>query len=505
MSLRVRLLLGIALVNVAAFWVLAVAVVRDAESRNRARARIQEEVRDTFVGLVREFYVSFFEEIDFGRFDESGARVPQIAELLDGRYWKYADDAYITNLVHRVGEGIASGEIGLNPLGAYDAESARLRKQALRLMATAYTTQQPVPEGEVVALPLFRGREPQRERWGAAYIRVKVPPLPILPSGLGLPMLAAALGSATLVAMGLVFLLLHALVLSPLRLISAGAERVGRGDFATPVPLTGKGDEIDDLILGFNGMMAEIGQKREALERQVQEVVARMRLTERRLVLTDRLAAMGTLAAGIAHEINNPLGGMLNAVGALRRKGDLPAGADRYMMLVEDGLKRIGEVVRRTLRFSPGRRGIGPVSLKDVLDDAVRFVSHRLARERIDLSEAADPALVVEGDAAALGQVFLNLILNAADAIGGETRRVEIRAWREGAEAHITVRDTGRGMSEEERRQAFDLFFTTKEAGRGTGLGLSIVHQIVTEHGGRVGIESEPGRGTVVLVVLPAK
>ncbi|MBI4879152.1 MAG: HAMP domain-containing protein [Planctomycetes bacterium] len=484
---------------------LALAVVRDAESRDRARARIQTEVRDTFVGLVREFYVSFFEEIDFGRFDESGARMPQIAELLDGRYWKYADDAYITNLVHRVGEGIASGEIGLNPLGAYDAESARLRTQALSLMETAYNTRQPVPEGEVVALPLYRGRAAERERWGAAYIRVKVPPLPVLPSGLGLPMLAAALGSATLVAMGLVFLLLHALVLSPLRLISAGAERVARGQFATPVPLTGKGDEIDELIRSFNGMMAEIGQKREELERQVQEVVARMRLTERRLVLTDRLAAMGTLAAGIAHEINNPLGGMLNAVVSLRRRGDLAAGADRYLALVEDGLGRIREVVRRTLRFSPGRRMTGPVSIKEVIDDAVRFVGHRLARERIDLSEAADSALVVEGDAAALGQVFLNVILNAIDAIAREPRRIEIRAWREGAEAHVTVRDSGRGMNEEERRQAFDLFYTTKEAGRGTGLGLSIAHQIVVEHGGRVGIESEPGRGTVVLIVLPAK
>ncbi|MFH0944100.1 MAG: ATP-binding protein [Planctomycetota bacterium] len=483
--------------NLAAFSVLAAAVLRDADVRRAARQQHQAELRDQYVGLAKDLFVSFFEEFDF---DQLNMRT-----LIDASYWEYARDAYISSIVSNLGEGVVPGDIGLNPAGSDGLEErVQYRERALELMARAYETREVQPEGDLVAFPLYEGSGEDRRKWGAAYVRVAVPSPPEEPPVLGVETVALALGGATLAAMGLVFLLMHLLVLMPLGRISEGAGRVSQGDFASPVPVTGSGDEIDRLILSFNAMVAEIGQKREALEHQVDEVVERMRLTEKRLVLTDRLAAMGTLAAGIAHEINNPLGGMLNAVATLRRRGELPESTHRYLALVEDGLSRIRDVVLRVLRFSPGRQVTGKVRLGEVVEDAVRFIGYRLKQADAALEVDLEPDLTVQGDPAALGQVFLNLLLNASYALEAPPRRIRILARREEDEISIRVSDTGRGMTNEERRQAFNLFYTTREAGKGTGLGLSIVHQIITDHRGSVSIESEFGSGTEILIRLPA-
>ena len=483
--------------NLAAFSVLAAAVLRDVDVRRDARQRHQTELSDRYVGLAKDLFVSFFAEFDFRRID--------MGKLIQAPYWEHAKDAFVSEIVGILGEAMVPGDIGLNPAGSYDLEAVKSRNTALKLMALAYETRevQVQPEGDLVAFPLYGVKDGERLRWGAAYVRVEVPPPPEEQGGLGIKTVALALGGATLAAMGLVFLLMHLLVLNPLGRISEGAVRVSDGDYSSPVQVTGRGDEIDSLILTFNGMMAEIGQKREALEHQVDEVVERMRLTEKRLVLTDRLAAMGTLAAGIAHEINNPLGGMLNAVAALRRRGGLPESTLKYLSLVEDGLSRIRDVVQRVLRFSPGRQVTGHVRLGEVVQDAVRFIGYRLRQADAALEVDLEPGLVVQGDPAALGQVFLNLLLNATHAMHEGTRKIRIVARREEDEVSIRVVDSGRGMTPEQRSQAFNLFYTTREAGQGTGLGLSIVHQIITDHRGSVAIESEVGSGTEILIRLP--
>jgi len=482
-------------VNLAAFSVLAAAVLRDVDVRRQARDQHQAVLSESYIRLVKDLFVNFFAEFDF--------RQLNVGRLIGARYWEHARDAYISEIVDRLEGGVVQGDVGLNPLGSYDQDAVELRARAAELMSRAYVHREVQSEGNMVAFPLYAGRGSDREQWGAAYVRVVLPSLPAAPTSLSLGVVALALGGATVAAMGFVFLLMHILILQPLGRISEGALRVSRGDFGSPVEPTGRGDEIDALIVAFNSMMAEIGQKREALEQQVDEVVERMRLTERRLVLTDRLAAMGTLAAGIAHEINNPVGGMLNAVAALRRKDDLPERSRRYLGLVEDGLARIRDLVQRVLRFSPGRSHLEQVQIREVLEDAARFVRHRLQEARVQLDLEVEPSLSLRADRAALGQVFLNLLLNAVHAMEGEIRRIEVHASKEDRMVLIRVRDTGRGMTAEERGQAFNLFYTTREAGSGTGLGLSIVHQIITEHGGSVAIESAPGAGTEIQVRLP--
>ncbi len=479
-----------------AFSVLAVAVVRDVDRRAAARTEVEQQARENVVDLAQDIFASFLSDIDFGRMP--------LRRILEQSSWRFAADAYITDFHYRVQEDVyILGTRWLNPLGPYDEESARRRQETADLVHKAHVTEQVQRTGDVVAFPIYSGPKDERRKWGAAYVRVALPSLPELPEGIGLRGVAAAFLGATMLAGAFVFLLVHRLILTPIEAIADGARRVSNSVFDEAVPKTGRHDEIDALVDAFNGMMAEIGQKREALEAQVDEVVAKMRIAEQKLVLTDRLAAMGTLAAGIAHEINNPLGGMLNAIRSIRRRGTSEnERTDRYLAMVDDGLERIRAVVERVLRFSPGRRGEGPIDLQGVVEDAARFVRHRLQRSRTQLDVDIEPGLFIKGDTGSLGQVFLNLIANAIDAMDGIGGRVRILARGVGDDVVVSVEDTGCGMPEEVRQQAFNLFYTTK-AGQGTGLGLSIVHQIVVDHGGSVEIESEPPRGTTVHIVLP--
>jgi signal transduction histidine kinase len=307
--------------------------------------------------------------------------------------------------------------------------------------------------------------------------------------------------------------LLSRLVVRPLKDLAAAADRMAGGDVAARVAATGQGDEIDRTAQAFNRMAREVGEQQGQLESRVMEALDRIKKAERHLVIAQRLAATGKLASGIAHEINNPLGGMRNAVRALAR-GDLDeAKTAEYVALVQDGLARVEDTVKKVLAFTP--RSVRPrrTDMADVARKAIALARHRLDRKGIELVEAIpeDGRAWVFGDPHELQQVALNLILNAADAIpergpdakGGGPGHVEVEVRDEGESVLLRVTDDGIGMSPEVQAQAFDLFFTTKEVGEGTGLGLAVVHNIVSNHGGRIEVESAPGQGATFRVVLP--
>lgn len=310
-------------------------------------------------------------------------------------------------------------------------------------------------------------------------------------------------------SMAVTVLALRRWILAPLEEVAGGAERVARGDLSVPVPLhAGARDEIAAVAAAFNGMMTELATYRKDLEEQVGRSVRKARDAEKNLVTAQRLAAMGTLAAGIAHDINNPLGGMVNAVRALRRD-DLPPGKrEEYLALVEDGLDRVGHTVQKILQFSPHRVAPQVCDLAAVADRALALARHRIERGSIEVTvETPEGGLPVFGDPYELQQVVLNLLVNSVDAIleaGRERGHIRVRGRIREGEVRLSVEDDGCGMSEAQAARAFDLFFTTKDVGEGTGLGLSMVHSIIQSHGGRVEIRSREGAGTTVEAALPA-
>ncbi|MBI2389397.1 MAG: hypothetical protein HYV09_07350 [Deltaproteobacteria bacterium] len=231
-------------------------------------------------------------------------------------------------------------------------------------------------------------------------------------------------------------------------------------------------------------------------------------MTERRaledeLVHRDRLAAIGRLAAGVAHEIGNPLTGITSLVQNLRDDVDDDARARLDLVLTES--RRIAAIVRALLGYSrnaPEALDRRPVSLREIAEEAARLV--RLDRERAATRTTIDLAddLVVVGDRPRLTQLVVNLLTNACDAAPSGTVRVS--GERDGDAVVLRIADDGAGMPESVRARIFEPFFTTKPVGRGTGLGLSLVEAIARAHGGTVDVQSVEGRGTTMIVRMPS-
>ncbi|WP_338866495.1 ATP-binding protein [Myxococcus stipitatus] len=233
------------------------------------------------------------------------------------------------------------------------------------------------------------------------------------------------------------------------------------------------------------------------------------------LVVADRLAAVGTLAAGVAHEINNPLAFVLSNLSFLAVElqsvaRELPVGRTSEMEEVlreaVDGAHRVRQIVRDLRTFSRGDDEVATaVNLQAVLESAITMARGELKMRAQIIRDYRDVP-PVEGNEGRFGQVFLNLLINAAHAIPeGKPESHQVRVVLRSTEQHVIVEvhDTGVGMPPEVRARIFDPFFTTKPVGVGTGLGLSICHGIVTGFGGEISVESEPGRGSVFRVTLP--
>jgi PAS domain S-box-containing protein len=239
--------------------------------------------------------------------------------------------------------------------------------------------------------------------------------------------------------------------------------------------------------------------------------VTERRALQAQLLLADRMASLGTLAAGMAHEINNPLAFTVANLGfALEEARRLPApDAELEQALAEaqEGAARVRDIVRDLKSFSrDDEDGRGHADVRQVLRAAVNLAQNEIrprARVELDLGEAPP----VAGSERRLGQVLLNLLINAAQAIpegAPERHAIRARTRTEGDRVLVEIEDTGTGIAPELLGRIFDPFFTTKPVGVGTGLGLSICHGIVTGLGGDIQVESEPGRGSLFRVRLPA-
>jgi len=265
--------------------------------------------------------------------------------------------------------------------------------------------------------------------------------------------------------------------------------------------------ESTSIVLDFDGERATV---------MVSRNVTAEREFQRRLMFADRMVSMGTLAAGVAHEINNPLAyiqGNLDFAALLAtteadKLRDTAVQKDLAEALREarEGTARVRQIVRDLKAFSrPDDEMMGPIDVHQVLDSAAQMTSNEV-RHRARLVKQYGKVPPVLANEARLGQVFINLLLNAAQAIEGSPDQNEIRvrtSTDDEGRAVISVRDTGTGMTPDVQARIFDPFFTSKPIGVGTGLGLAICHGIVTQLHGEILVESTPGQGSEFRIVLP--
>jgi len=311
-----------------------------------------------------------------------------------------------------------------------------------------------------------------------------------------------ALGTVLLILV--MYILLKGMIMRPLGTLVEASHRVATGDYRHPLEGSGTYDEIGTLVRAFNQMQSAIREGYETLEQRVEEATDRVRGAERQLVVAQRLSATGTLASGIAHEVNNPLGGMLNAARVLKKDTLSPEKRQEYLDLVIDGLTRIQETVRTLLQFTPRKPDPRPISIVTLFERSLTLVAHRMETKRILMKNLLPPDLPqVYADGAELQQVFLNLISNAIDAIDHGFGVLTVAATVAENDLTAIIADNGCGMTPDQVAHAFDAYFTTKKEGEGSGLGLFVVQNIIQAHGGRVAIESEQGVGTKLKVTLP--
>jgi two-component system NtrC family sensor kinase len=283
--------------------------------------------------------------------------------------------------------------------------------------------------------------------------------------------------------------------------------------------------ELDHRVLSARGEWRWVHTRarvvsRDAAGRPQRVVGASADVTEHKqleseLHLADRLASLGSLAAGIAHEINNPLSYVLaNAQFALDELGGgaaaAPASLEEVVEALRaacDGAERVAAIVRDLKVLSRADdEAVGPVRLRAVVDSAATLVRNEI-RDRATLSVDVPEDLRVRGNAQRLGQVVINLLVNAAQAIdpgAPQRNRVSVAARARGPEVVIEVSDTGCGISADGLPRIFDPFYTTKPPGVGTGLGLTISHRLVSSLGGRIEVDSARGKGSTFSIVLPA-
>jgi two-component system, NtrC family, sensor kinase len=301
-------------------------------------------------------------------------------------------------------------------------------------------------------------------------------------------------------------------IIRPIGEMVAATRNIGAGRFDQEVRADSPG-EIALLAESFNAMLKSLRQMKgdleewgRTLEQKVKQRTEELVAMQARVAQSERLASLGLLAAGVAHEVNNPLGGILALTNLTVEDMRVDDPNRENLVEVIHQTERCRDIVRGLLEFSRQSRGITePIDLNKVLQDTLALVSKQSAFFNIEAVCTFDPQLpAVMADRSQLQQVFLNILMNAVQAMN-ERGTISIATRLDGASGQVeaSIADTGEGIPAEEIGRIFDPFFTTKENGHGTGLGLSIAYGIVTKYRGSIAVESELGKGTTFTVRMP--
>jgi two-component system NtrC family sensor kinase len=284
------------------------------------------------------------------------------------------------------------------------------------------------------------------------------------------------------------------LVLGPVSRIVAMSHRISAGDLSARVKIRPPG-EMGQLCQAIDQMADALTEHEEQLKLA----------TRRQIGRTEKLASIGRLAAGVAHEINNPLTGVLTFAYLMREKPNMDEQDRQDLDLIIHETTRAADIVRGLLDFARERAAIKePLEINEVIRRTTRLIRNQKLFDQIVIEEDLKDGLPdVDGDMNQLQQVFLNLSLNACEAMPGGGKLTIISRSEDGKVA-VTLADSGCGIKKEHFDKIFEPFFTTKPVGKGTGLGLSVSYGIVEQHGGTLEVESEEGKGATFTILLPA-
>jgi signal transduction histidine kinase/CheY-like chemotaxis protein len=319
---------------------------------------------------------------------------------------------------------------------------------------------------------------------------------------------------AVLVVGVLIAILLVRLIVDPMKQLVHATRRIAQGDLDIILPARGR-DEIGDLAKAFNRMTLNLRESRQALERnntelerKVEERTQELSDAHDQLVQAEKMSVVGQLVSGVAHELNNPLAGVLGyAQLLLRKQPDRDVG--RSLKKIEREAERCKRIVQNLLVFARKhklRKELTDVNA--VIESTLELRAYHLEVENVKVTKDLDPRLPrTMADMNQIQQVLMNIINNAQHAMAGSGRPPELtlRSRHEAGRILIDVQDSGAGIAPDNVKKVFDPFFTTKEVGQGTGLGLSICYGIVDEHGGTIRVESQPGVGTMFTIDLPVQ
>lgn len=489
MSLRLRLILALVLVNglvlgTLAWWISQ----REVDLRDLQVQREQELREDLALRVMPRF-----------RPEELG----DLRKMLSWPLWFEYNDVLVidTRVLELDGQKVPIGTV-LNPRGRRHRQADFPLADITQAVVRATEENRPIAVADGVAMPLSAYRPfagPQRP-WGGLYVA-----LPALapPADLAWTVLMAALASTFAAALVAAWLL-GRLVLRPVERLAGGTEGFAPGAELPPLPQEGA-PEVVALSNSFTDMMARIRGFQTELEEEVQSATNRAMDSERLASQQERMAAMGTLAAGLAHEINSPLAGALHGLEVLRESED-PAKRERYGPLVQEALVRIQGLVQRLLLLAPSRLEEGATSIAPVVEDLSLFLASRLENTRWQVHGPTDLEVpMARGDLFAL---LLNLLRNSLDALesqppqGGGELVLEVEPVSEGLEIHVW--DNGPGAPEAILPHLSEPFVTSKDVGTGTGLGLALAQSAMRHSGGSMSFENREQGGFSVRLHFPA-
>jgi len=281
----------------------------------------------------------------------------------------------------------------------------------------------------------------------------------------------------------------------PIKSLSEATDIIRQGDFESQVKVSSR-DEIGNLAGSFNRMISGLKQRDEALAR-----------AQTQLIQSEKMSVFGTLSAGIAHEVKNPLAGILSYAQLSLSKLGEDHEAHEYLSVIEKETKRCNSIIENLMTFArqQNQEELKNIDINRVIDYSIATVNHQLLINNITIETNLESRLPpVLGNANQVQQVLINLMINAQQAISDKSGKIIVATQILNSDfIELSVNDNGPGMNEEVQSHIFEPFFTTKPAGKGTGLGMSVSYGIIRDHMGEISVKSNPGEGTTFTIRLP--